>query len=93
MPDTEYLNYYLDEGAGRVEAEGEGGKTLSVFSIPAFYLCLVNLILPTDPYVQVIERRTFLSVVCLYPAPFCLICIFKANANVTAIESSIVNYC
>ena len=80
-------------GSGGVEGKGEGDKTLSVFSIPAFYLCLVNLILLTDPHVYVIELRTFLSIVCLYPIPFCLIQIFKANANITAIESIIVNYC
>lgn len=41
-----------------MEEEGEQ-NIISVFCIPAFYLCLVNLILLTDLLVHVIERRTF----------------------------------
>lgn len=41
-----------------MEGEGEGDKTLSAFSTPAFYLSLVNLILLTDSHVQIIELRT-----------------------------------
>lgn len=52
--------------------EGEGEQSIiSVFSIPAFYLCLVNLILLTDLLV-LIELRTSFSVVLLYPLPFCI---------------------
>lgn len=69
-----------------MEGEGEGDKTLSAFSTPAFYLSLVNLILLTDSHVQIIELRTFSTIVCLYPVSFCFIQIFKANAKVKIVE-------